>query len=414
MKKSFEKFITYLEQENKKIVNIIGSYYEIETIILNKNRNNSNIEKLVNKKTVDHFSKTGLIEKFEMIENYLNIFQLSKEELVDQEIIITDYSDLSTLLLECPLSMREKIENLVYVLYKCFPENFIPIIINYDKIKHCAQDFMSPSEFKKFYFSGEIIKFMKSNDQELNEEEMKFKNNLFIHMTESEESKMFRIAMSNLKNHFFNKEKDLNEIDLKFVLISLKCLNVSDELCKGFEIIYQKKISKSDESKKYNTVIKNEEKEFNLTIKENKKIYHEVTKYYDIDNQRAIRPLNLSEIIYLVSLLCQLNVLESDIKKCIQNIYKSYEEYYENPFQKFNAYYDKMMFYADNEDVKLALTYLKDSINILFIPQSSKEYNSWKKEFTQVLDETVKNLKNDCDYEVVTGKKLAKEQYNKR
>ena len=97
----------------------------------------------------------------------------------------------------------------------------------------------------------------------------------------------------------------------------------------------------------------------------------------------------------------------------MRNISKSFVGSYPNSFAKFNDYYEKMVYYSSDQDIAVALNYLKDCLPFLFIPQNKKEYFEWKKEFSQILEEVLQKLKLNYEYEMKAGKELAMKLYNK-
>jgi hypothetical protein len=124
---------------------------------------------------------------------------------------------------------------------------------------------------------------------------------------------------------------------------------------------------------------------------------------YNIDLEKAITPLNLNEIIYLVSLMYKLNVSEAKIKTAIKKIYKSYSANYENPLAEFNAYYEKMVCLSENEDIRAALSYIKELIQEMLM-SDSKSYIEWKDELKNTMAEVKPILSLNIDFELEQGK----------
>jgi hypothetical protein len=206
-----------------------------------------------------------------------------------------------------------------------------------------------------------------------------------------------------IKEKFLDKKDNFNIDDIKIYIDGLYKLGFSEENVEAISRYLNKSLTKKEEANK--TIIfktRREEQTNLLSVKEQNKIYREIMSMYNIDLERAVKPLNLDEIIYLVSLMYKLKISEGKIKNAIKNIYKSYSMSYENPFVEFNAYYEKMVYLSENEDIKVALSYMKEIMQEIVICDN-KSYIEWKDELEKTITEVKPILSMNIDFELEQG-----------
>ena len=216
-----------------------------------------------------------------------------------------------------------------------------------------------------------------------------------------------------IKNHYFDKKSSFIQEDIEITIEQYKLLGVSEILCNYFQSILTNDLEHRSKnltniSTKKIVEEKTETKKI-VSNREYKKIFKEIEEYYNIQDQRAIKPLKLQEIIYLISLMYKIAIPEKEIKKFIQTIYATGYEAYNDTLAKFYDYYPKMIYYRENEEIRLALdtisSYLKEIEEITNTTKKNEESIFWedgiKEEFNKVLPQLNKNY----NYELEEGRK---------
>jgi hypothetical protein len=266
---------------------------------------------------------------------------------------------------------------------------------------------MSKSEFEEFVTSGELHKFLNQDEDNLTLEELEFKYEVIKRAKSRQNSNKFLIAMSAIDRHYFQKEDNLKEKDILIFSKALEVVDVNRKLCNSIEFYLKKQMQKKENKNKEIVIKKHEEIEVKrLDVKEQNKIYREIMSMYDIDLNLAIKPLNLEEIIYLVSLMKKINISDKEILLAIKNIYKSFTSTYTNPLYEFNVYYEKMNYLSDNEEVKNAINYIKEIIPLILMPDDNKSYSEWMGEISKTIADIKPILNENYEYELEKGKSL--------
>ena len=144
-----------------------------------------------------------------------------------------------------------------------------------------------------------------------------------------------------------------------------------------------------------------------MNQKESKRLYREIMAFYDIDAQKVLCPLTLSEIILLVQKMFQTNISQKEIIKFILNINKEGLEAYKNSREKLEAYYPKIIKYASEETVSLLNSYLQE---MMVKPQSYEDYSFWKENMEIELKKGLLEIRDVYEYELNEGMNLYRVQ----
>lgn len=123
---------------------------------------------------------------------------------------------------------------------------------------------------------------------------------------------------------------------------------------------------------------------------------------YNIDEQRVIRPLTLSEIVFLVKKMHRINISQKEIIKFILNVNKEGLEAYKNSRYKFQDYYPKIVEYASKETITLLNSYL----NEMMVKQSYADYSFWKENMEKIFKEGLLEVRDVYQYELNEGMKI--------
>jgi hypothetical protein len=331
---------------------------------------------------------------------------MDKETQKEINYLFDKFDKLSQLLNISNLNVKEKLDVIMYFIKKNHEQlnnGFGHYLVSANDVKEIAIKYMSRHKYNELVLNKTLTSLLNKDDEELNEEELSFKNALIKRAEEKEGGRELIIASKVINRHYCLKEDNLSEKDIEPIYKSLLLLKIDENLCKSIKGYLLNKMKKQENKTVTFVPEKKEEKVKILSVKEQNKIYREIMSMYNIDLERTVKPLNLDEIIYLVSLMYKLNVSEIKIKNAIKNIYKSYSMSYENPFVEFNAYYGKMVYLSENEDIKVALSYMKEIMQEILICDN-KSYIEWKDELEKTITEVKPLLSMNIEFELEQGK----------
>ena len=262
--------------------------------------------------------------------------------------------------------------------------------------------------WKTYYAHLSEADFEKLYVEEINKKE-KDKNNLYFRksLSNSKEKWQFKqkvmVAHRMIKKHYFENKDNFSEKDMSFILQAFKTLRFYPQRCDAFSVLLKKNIKIEKEEKK--VVPKKNMKIMNQ--KESKRLYREIMAFYDIDAQKVLCPLTLSEIILLVQKMFQTNISQKEIIKFILNINKEGLEAYKNSREKLEAYYPKIIKYASEETVSLLNSYLQE---MMVKPQSYEDYSFWKENMEIELKKGLLEIRDVYEYELNEGMNLYRVQ----
>jgi hypothetical protein len=388
MNRSIEKLTTYLQDLGLK------TYSSAYTEALK-----SNIYNLIEAKNKEELMPCDLdnYRIFMKIVSNLNTF------LTDGENFYNDFFFLDTCLIASNLSAHDKLNIITYVIQKninngILERNDEAFLVKLGDIDH----FDSIEEVKTFLHKYYVLSTM-DTDKEYTDTINSCERIIF-------DCKLRALsyigAHDKIKEIYLDKLDSYSNEDILKLSEILKKLKFSKENIDDIKGYLSSNIDKRNNNKNKEIVIKkHEEIEVKrLDVKEQNKIYREIMSMYDIDLNLAIKPLNLEEIIYLVSLMKKINISDKEILLAIKNIYKSFTSTYTNPLYEFNVYYEKMNYLSDNEEVKNAINYIKEIIPLILIPDDNKSYSEWMREISKTIADIKPILNENYEYELEKGK----------
>lgn len=290
-------------------------------------------------------------------------------------------------------SYKEKLEIIMYFVKKNLNHHLLDLDENSFKnyIWKTYYAHLSEEVFKKLY-AEELLKTGKSNNNAY------FRKVLSKGKREWQLKKKVCVAHRVIKKHYFDKKENFSEKDLSFVIQSLIVLGLDSKMCDVFKVLFKKKIKIKKEEK---VVVPKIEIKL-LDQKESKRLYREIMDKYNIDEQRVIRPLTLSEIVFLVKKMHRINISQKEIIKFILNVNKEGLEAYKNSRYKFQDYYPKIVEYASKETITLLNSYL----NEMMVKQSYADYSFWKENMEKIFKEGLLEVRDVYQYELNEGMKI--------
>ena len=408
MNKAQEKFISYLNEYYEDVRQSVQEYYEQ---ICFEFESKNKIEDVVNQK----FKDDPRMEYMTCVEEILKILTTSTEEWKKFKVCFVKFSDLSHLLLNSNLNKKEMhaiIELIIERNIEIFQNN--QFSISCKDMRTLETKKMTMDEYYEFLYANEYLDLIITNDESLTPEEIDLKRKISYSLVGIKRDNEMKEIHEKIKNHCFDKRNSFTQEDMEVTIKQYKLLGVSDTLCICFQSLLTKDLERRNKNlAKISTKrIVEEKQEVKKTIsnREYKKIFKQIEEYYNIQNQRAIKPLKLQEIIYLISLMYKIDIPEKEIKKCIQTIYATGYEAYNDTLVKFYDYYPKMVYYSENEDIKLALdtivSYLKEIEEITNNTKIKEDYAFWEGEIKEEFNKVFPELNKDYNYELEEGRKI--------
>jgi hypothetical protein len=395
MDTSIEKFKKYLENAKQNIVaNATGKFLE----------NYYNSDYKVESKNNDLFEKFNKVYEDTDLESH----ELFLNNTIDLEKFLENgtgiYGELKYLnvcLGISGLNARDKMNVINYVIQKNIENGILDIRDEKGIIKLGSCSILAdPKMIDNIIDIYNFLVFVERDDEH---------QDIFLDYKEiirdSKESGNCIINQHRvIKEKFLDKKDDFTKDNIIIYTDALYELGFSEENVESISCYLNKCLAKKEEANKTIIVKTRREDQANLlSVKEQNKIYREIMSMYNIDLERAVKPLNLDEIIYLVSLMYKLKISETKIRTAIKNIYKSYNVSYENPLAEFNAYYEKMVYLSENEDIKAALSYMQEIVQEIHICDN-KSYIEWNDELKNTMASVKPILSLNIEFELEQGK----------
>lgn len=409
MEQSVQKFIEYLEWFSDRIMfrtfGVIG-----ECMAASKLNNSGRINPTTFMNSVKQYTSDNDINVlYEAIQKWIEYFK--NENSKEENKFFVQFSQLSAMLEISSLSVRDSLNIVLFIIKRNLKEGILEveglkntILLGYDEDSLIIDDF-NKGNLISLYLAFEVAE---GNLSVLTTENIKTIRE-FVRKCEKN-FQSIRNVHKIFDKHYIKKENEFEIEDIKPILDAFALLKFSEEQRKAFHQFLLKKAKKSEKQKNVekftSSAPKTEIKK--ISQKEYNQIFREIESYYDIQNQKVIRPLSLQEIVYLVSLLFKIQISEKEIEKCIKNINKEGLNAYNNPLSQFNDYYNKMITLTNNPEVKESIHYIKECMQTLYIPESDNDYAFWKQEIATELIKILKIVNKDCKYEIEEGRRFRK------
>lgn len=411
MDKSVKKFLVFLEAYIEDMRDEMRAYF-IKKVL--ENRELGDVDRIREKsemQLLNEYELTPFALNFEIIKDLIKNLKVPKDSWYDCNAVYSNFKELSELLVKSELNTRERFDIVRYLLEKnlCTTSIYTKFM-SYEDFLNLKLNGMTQKQFREFLLGKDFVKIFKSEDAKLTEEELEFKEKITSYLIAHQVANSFIVAQNSIKRHYIDKLAFYNEKDILVTTKAFRIIGISSELCESFEYLMKKEVqnrSKTNSAVKIKSCEQESSKE-KMSQKEYNHLFRIVESYYDIQNQKVIKPLSLDEIIYLVSLMYKLNISETEIIKFIKTINKDGLNAYQSELAHFNAYYEKMISCSDNDDVKNALTSIKEYMQEMFIPENNNDYLFWKNEIANEMKTVIPILNQDYVYELNEGRKLNK------
>lgn len=410
MNPAAQKLIQYLKEYSNEILSetcgIVGEYFEKNTL---DNYNEKDIEAF-RKSVIQQIDDNDLGIMFFLALNWIRYFQ--GRNLKEEDKFFNQFAYLSLMLEKSTLNARESLSIIEYIITRNIKNGIMNISGLRNEIILGCNDAFNKLTAKDLTEERtiEIFYVLNMDEKEFTEDDKEAAITIKQTVKECVENarKLVR-AHKILSTHYFEKGENYNEQDIDSMVEAFYLLELSESSIAAFKTILLNRIEKRRKKvPQFTQKAKRAVNEEKLSQKEYNYLFREIETYYDIQNQKVIRPLTLEEIVYLMHLLQKIKLPETEIIKCITNINKAGLNAYNNPLSQFNDYYNKMITLTSNEEVAKALEYIKDCMQALYIPESASDYLFWKKEIANELKKVMKIVNRDYRYEILEGQKLNK------
>ena len=229
----------------------------------------------------------------------------------------------------------------------------------------------------------------------------------------------FKSAHSKIKEHYIDKTDSFNSDDIEITIQSLKEIGYTDEICeKVFKVL--KRVLYKRELKDQKEELKRRREELSNNVistpveqkpiipkKEFQTVYRELNEYFDFDNMKSKKYLSLKEVIYCIHLMLKINFDNETIDEFIETIKRENKKINNNPITLFVDLYDKLKHYEKELNLTEKLKMIESLIGEIFIC-SSEDYEFWKENINEELQNIINSLPNNHEYELSQAKQLVK------
>ena len=342
-----------------------------------------------------------------LIKNIVRILSTKEDEWNIHTDTFVGFSILSKYLQEADLNIKEQLTVLTTILEKNIAAKILdkkidnatiidPTLVNYDFKYLTKNQFIKIACDKRFNLVLNSI-----SDDKLSEKQRNQKRELEEAISScTVKANLEDIVESHkvIKEHFLDKKDNYTHADLEETILSLKKLEVDEELCDRFKYVLERKLNKQKQEYKKAEYVQEQKKNNYLTDKEYKNIRKELRNYFDFYHMKKIRPLTEDEILYCTNLLLKLDENKDVIRQFFMIMNRDKEEQkIINPITKYLTNCEKLKYYEDKLDIKEELKTLEYCFKEIFI---TNDYADWKKMIEEELNEVLLKTSNNYDYEI--------------
>ncbi len=365
-----------------------------------------NIKILQNNLTMTPFTKPigTLMEKdnllIDQILQRINLKRFINGQEEQSEIYI-DFSELSSILNETNLKVREKAEIIIFILKKNLEK--LNNGFNINQLSNYQFKYTNFNEVKNLLLTNHYQQLC--NNKLLSEIEIlkleEIKKVLEINNQMIEQHKL-------IKEHYFDKYPNIDTDDLKFIVTILKDLNIDKKLLDEIKGYFISTIEKNiQQNKLQKPIIKKENSAISLNTKNiSEKEYNyynrQLKQYYNLDTGKTIRTLSLNEQITCVCILQKMKIENDKINEILYKINKLNSK---NPISIYIQMYDKYNYYKSNKKIENILYELDNYFKLIFI-SNDEDYELIKMFFEDGINEIKELIPKNYEYEYQKAKEL--------
>ncbi len=310
--------------------------------------------------------------------------------------IFANFNELSSLLCELPLKIKEKFDIIMYIIKKNIDTGILiesnyfnmEVINNYSFKSAPKEEALAFAKSKTFWHLEDGNNITITEKERAIYEELKK-----VAIMSSEHIKPVVEAHFTLAFKLIHDLPNIDRENIDEIILAFEKCGLSKELVqeiKDYLNIVAKK--KSPTVTPVKRVINNKPI---LSNKELKTLNRELSQYYDFDSDNVQRPVTLDEELHVISIMQQLGFSEN-IMTNILNKFKKISCM--NPIVLYVRLYDKYAQYQDNEEVKKLLQELENYFQDSFICDN-EEYSIIKMCFEDTFNKLLNLIPDNYEYE---------------
>ena len=325
--------------------------------------------------------------------NHILIEDIKKDQV---RYLYTNYETLSYILNKTYFNTHEKVE----IIFKIIKLNID--LINNPDVKSKFSNIGSLNFLRQSINCANILtKSNTSPAKDTSVTSINFFNDpsklrLLADEIENVDDDLIKSILLDINNHLF--KEDMTEEDINIVVRYLRTLNLSDELCRNVSYHLNKNLAKKNKKESYVSHKTNISKVETISAKEIKKLWYELSQYFDFNNMVSIKYLTQEEIDICLSKLELLNVPKTRQQIFVQIVLKANQNYEVTPLEEYQDLQNKIMQYGDQliaSDL-ITLNECLEEIN----NATPSEKNFYIEMFNMTFKNIIKDLPKDGTYEL--------------
>ncbi len=396
MDRVIESFVSYLETSAQEIYQgIIKTVYNrpLRTVGIN---DQAEMYRYVERKNMARILKVPR-EDWELYGEVYIQYEYLSDMLISSKFKVRDQFAIVKYLLEKNLSTH-----ITYEEAQCF---------NIQQVDHYDFKYFTRDSFLAFVRSDQQGILKQKDESELTLDE---KNKLkeFDEFTSANPLEISKIVEQHriIENHYFKKLDTFTEEDIDLFLGVLREWGLYENILESFKNMLmrdvRKRVRKEDVIVHLPKVEIKEEK-MSISSKEYNLLERELRKYFDLRTMQIVEPLDIDKQIYCVSLLLKMGFSDTKIKEILKIINKQGKVVYDNPVTLLIQMYQKINYYMSVPGVMESLEILKEALGEIMMC-NDQDYIDWKLIIEEELNNALKLLPKDYEFELSEGRKVNK------
>ncbi len=377
MNKAVEKFIKFIEEGNDKL--------EKNIFILSKKRG---------------FPKEDIEGLKSVLKDRKFLINWLKNPFDDYDIgeVFVNFGDFSVTLKEKPLKLNEIFRIVLFVITKNIEIGILAIneceyYFNMDIISKYHFKSTSKEKILDFIHSKRFIYSPLKNNLTVKEKEM-FQELLIVSKKSIAYIEPIIEGHNILNKYLLNRLPNILKEDIPIILDAFAACGFTSDVLQDLKIYLYNLASKKKEDFTKPIEVK-KENEVRLSNKELRCLNKELSSYYDLDHDKAIKVLSLDEEFYVINLMQRLGYSKEVMTNILNKINMLSNI---NPIVLYARLYDKYASYKEDEKVKELLQELEMYFQNMFICDS-EEYAINKMCFYDTFNKLIMTIPNDYEYE---------------
>lgn len=370
----------------------------------------------IEKELEEDESYKSIVHEYGFMDRLVSLLSNIDDPHYKDDVITDDFKDLSDCLVESPLKKNERFDIVMMLIKRNIDNNLTTddrniLILDGPMLSKSGISLEILDKLVKKNKLNTIMNEM--SEEELTAEEKEIKEKIFSIAKDTDLS----IGEKYAKNHkileqlYFNNIDGYDSEDIKSIILALKNISISDEICDDIEYILNRNLTRRVKKQKREVTVhfsdsnKKESKKY-ISDKEYKEIKKELKKYIDLYTMMPTRDLSEEEVMYCANLLLKIGTEENLVKTLFFRSEKT-ANIKGNPIGTYNKIYDKLKFYEDGLLLQESMAVVNDYIREVFI-STDDDYYFWKEQIAFELTNIINMLPKSYKYEIEKAKTYSK------